>query len=75
MPGMKTLADYTVVVRPDDGTWVAYVPAIAGCHTIGDTPEEARNELEGVFEVFRDDYAQHGETLPDDVRQLVAVAG
>ncbi len=30
---MRSLHDYTVVLRPDDnGTFVAYVPAIDGCH-------------------------------------------
>jgi hypothetical protein len=33
---MKSLADYTVVVRPDDNdTFVAYVPAISGLPRFG----------------------------------------
>ncbi len=71
---MKTLEDYTVVMQPDDGTLFAWIPAIPGCYTVGDTSEEARRELEGVFAVFRDDYAEHGEHMPEDVRELVAVA-
>ena len=72
---MKSINDYTVVVAPDDGVWVAYVPAIPGCHAMGDTADEARHELEGVFKAFRDDYAASGEHLPADVKELVAVAG
>jgi predicted RNase H-like HicB family nuclease len=72
---MKTLADYTVVVMPDDGTWVAYVPAIPGCHAIGDSPEDARLELDGVFDMFQADYAESGESMPGDVKELVPVAG
>ncbi len=72
---MKTLADYTVVIMPDDGTWVAYVPAIEGCHALGASPDEARSELEGVFEMFREDFDESGEELPADVRELIPVAG
>ncbi len=38
---MSRLEDYTLVIRPDDnGTYVAYVPAIEGCHAWGQTPDE-----------------------------------
>ncbi|MEH2056295.1 MAG: type II toxin-antitoxin system HicB family antitoxin [Nostoc sp.] len=40
---MKSLKDYTTVIRPDNnGTFVAYIPAISGCHPWGQTPDEAR---------------------------------
>ena len=46
----KKLIDYTIILRPDDnGTFVAYVPAIKGCHAWGKTHEEARSELNHVF--------------------------
>ncbi len=52
----KRLEDYPVVVRPDDnGTFVAYVPAIDGCHAWGRTPEEARAELDNVFEMIAEE--------------------
>jgi predicted RNase H-like HicB family nuclease len=47
---MKRLHDHTVVIRPEDnGTFVAYVPSISGCHAWGRTPEEAQAELTNVF--------------------------
>lgn len=50
---MKRLYDYAVVIRPDDnGTFVAFVPAIPGCHAWGKTPEEAQTELLNVFEMI-----------------------
>jgi predicted RNase H-like HicB family nuclease len=50
---MKSLQDYTTVIRPDsNGTFVAYVPAIAGCHAWGSTPDEAKAELINVFEMI-----------------------
>lgn len=55
---MKSLNDYTIVTRPDDnGTFVAYVPAIAGCHAWGQTPDEAKAELVNVFEMIQEEYS------------------
>jgi predicted RNase H-like HicB family nuclease len=56
---MKSLQDYTKVIRPDDnGTFVAYVPAIPGCHAWGQTPDEARTELIYVFEMIQKEYEE-----------------
>jgi predicted RNase H-like HicB family nuclease len=60
---MARLEDYTIVIRPDDnGTFVAYVPAIQGCHAWGRTSEEARAELKLVFEMILEEYK--GEDHP-----------
>jgi len=56
---MRSLNHYTVVLRPDsNGTFVANVPAIAGCHAWGKTPGEAQVELALVFEMIRDEYRE-----------------
>ncbi len=53
---VKGIQDYTVVIRPDDNeTFVAYVPAIEGCHAWGRTPDEARAELSYVFEMIAEE--------------------
>ena len=49
---MKSLQDYTIVIRPDDNTFVAYVPAIEGCHAWGETAEAAKVELDNVFDMI-----------------------
>ncbi len=54
---MRSLENYTVVLRPDDnGTIVAYVPALPGCHTWGQTSEEAYTELSHVFDMIQDEF-------------------
>ena len=54
---MKSLQDYTVVIRPDDNnTFVAYVPAIEGCHAWGKTPEAAKAELNHLFAMILEEY-------------------
>jgi predicted RNase H-like HicB family nuclease len=65
---MKRLYDYTIILRPEDnGTFVAYVPAIASCHAWGKTPEEAQSELINVFEMIVEEYEAEGRMLPEDV--------
>ena len=69
---MRSLKNYTVVLRPDNnGTFVAYIPAIAGCHAWGQTTEEAQAELVLVFEMIRDEYREAGQELPEDVEVAV----
>ena len=72
---MRSLKNYTVVLRPDDnGTFVAYVPAIIGCHAWGQTTEEAQAELIQVFEMIREEYQGAGQELPKDVEVAVTHA-
>ncbi len=72
---MRSLNSYTVVLRPDsNGTFVAYVPAIVGCHAWGKTPEEAQAELANVFEMIRDEYREACKELPEDVEVAVSHA-
>lgn len=65
---MKRLYDYTVVLRPEDnGTFVAFVPAIPGCHAWGRTPDEAQTELLNVFDMILEEHEEEGRMLPEDV--------
>jgi len=72
---MKRLYDYTVILRPEDnGTFVAYIPAIPGCHAWGQTPEEAQAELINVFGMIQEEYEEEGGMLPADVDVLATHA-
>ncbi len=74
-PQLRSLKNYTVVLRPDDnGTFVAYVPAIAVCHAWGETIEEAQAELIQVFEMISEEYQAASEELPKDVEVAVSYA-
>jgi predicted RNase H-like HicB family nuclease len=72
---VKVLFDYQVVCHRDDtGSYVAYVPAIAGCHAVGPTPELAQQELHNVFEMISEEFTERGQPLPEDVELTVAHA-
>lgn len=73
MPG---LFDYQVVCHRDtNGSYVAYVPALPGCQAVGDSPNEAQMELENVFAMIREEYAEQGKVMPADVELTVTHAG
>jgi len=64
---MKLMTDYTIVVRPDNnGTFVAYIPAIPGCHAWGKTTDEAGAELVNVFEMIHEEYSEQKLPLPEN---------
>jgi predicted RNase H-like HicB family nuclease len=72
---LKQLDDYTFATQPDDnGTFVAHVPAIPGCHAWGPTPEEARAELVNVFEMIQEEFEHDKRPLPEDVKLTIASA-
>jgi predicted RNase H-like HicB family nuclease len=72
---MKPMTDYTIVVRPDsNGTFVAYIPAIPGCHAWGKTTDEAGAELINVFEMIREEYSEQKLPLPENVELVIAHA-
>ena len=69
---MKSLQDYTIVIRPDDNnTFVAYVPAIEGCHAWGETAAAAKAELDNVFDMRLEEYQEIGRSLPQDVELVI----
>ena len=72
---MKTLNDYTIVLSPEtNGTFVAHIPAIPGCHAWGSTAQEAREELNAVFSMICEEYIEENESLPNNLELVIAHA-
>lgn len=67
-----TLDDYKIVLyRQEDGSWVAEVPAIAGCYALMPTREDALAELRAVFEMIAAEYREKGQRLPADSTEII----
>lgn len=60
-----------VLYRQDDGSWVAEIPAIAGCYALMPTREEAMAELGRVFDMIADEYRERGIPPPEDTIEIV----
>lgn len=56
---------YTVIIEKDEeGVFVASCPALPGCHTQGDTYEEALNNLKDAITVNIAARRELGEPIP-----------
>ncbi len=65
---------YTAIItRDEDGRYVASVPALPGCHTEGDTLEEAianaREAIEACILALKD----LGRPVPEEAEQVGAI--
>jgi predicted RNase H-like HicB family nuclease len=64
--------DYkTILYRQEDGSWVAEIPALAGCYALMSTREQALAELAGVFQMIRQEYEEKGLSLPADTTEII----
>ncbi|MSQ15337.1 MAG: type II toxin-antitoxin system HicB family antitoxin [Dehalococcoidia bacterium] len=66
--------NYTIIIEPDEDEWLAYIPAVPGCYAPGDTPEEALQELDIVFEMIVEEYTDEGRPLPPDIEVEVSAS-
>jgi predicted RNase H-like HicB family nuclease len=67
-----TFENYKIVLyRQEDGSWVAEIPAIAGCYALMPTREQALEELSGVFHMVSEEYKEKGLALPADTTEIM----
>jgi len=63
---------YTVVlVREEEGGYSVSVPALAGCHTQGDTLSEALDMAKEAILAYWDGERELGKDMPPDVDEFV----
>ena len=49
-----------------EGGYVASVPALPGCHTQGETLEEAERNVKEAIALYLESLANHGEAIPEE---------
>ncbi len=55
---------FTVVIEPDEKGYHAFVPVLPGCHSFGDTVEEAKSNILEAIEVHVESMIEDGESVP-----------
>ena len=53
-----------IVEREQEGGYHAFCPALKGCHTQGDTLDEALANVREAIEAYLESLRAHGESLP-----------
>jgi antitoxin HicB len=60
--------EFTVVIeRDEDGAYIAICPVLPGCHTAGDTEEEARELIRDAIRLHVEYLLERGEPIPQEV--------
>lgn len=53
-----------------EGGYVAFVPALPGCHTQGETLEETERNVKEAITLYLESLAAHGEPIPEEGRSF-----
>jgi predicted RNase H-like HicB family nuclease len=61
-----TSRTYTLSIELHNDRYVAYFPALPGCHTWAESYEAAVRNAEAALELYLETLAAHGDPLPDD---------
>jgi predicted RNase H-like HicB family nuclease len=48
------------------GGYVAFVPALPGCHTQGESLEEAERNVKEAIALYLESLLAHGESIPEE---------
>lgn len=58
---------FTVILeREEEGGYHAFCPTLKGCHTQGDTLDEALANVREAIEAYLESLRAHGEALPEE---------
>ena len=65
--GMSAIMGYTAILEQEtDGGYVAFVPALPGCMTQGDTREEVIRNIREAIELYLEDCVAAGDPIPTE---------
>lgn len=55
---------FTIVIEPDEQGYHAFVPSLQGCHSFGETLDEAKQNISEAIELHLESMVEDGETIP-----------
>ena len=65
------ILSYTVIYEEAlEGGYIAYVPALTGCHTQGETIEETEDNVREAITLYLESLEAHQEDIPKEPRIL-----
>jgi predicted RNase H-like HicB family nuclease len=57
-----------IVYQDEDGVWIADVPSLPGCHSDGETREQAIENVKEAIALYLESMQASGEEIPEDPR-------
>ena len=74
MKTSKKIYSYSVLYEADpDGGYVAFAPALPGCHTQGDTLEEAEKNIAEAIELYLECLVADKESIPEESKSFYGI--
>ena len=68
---VPTTFSYSVFYeQAPEGGYVAFVPALPGCHTQGETLEETEANVKEAVALYLESLNAHGEAIPEERRSF-----
>ena len=65
---------YTIILeREPDGGFHAYCPTLKGCHSQGDSLDEAIDNIREAIEIYLESVEAHGEPIPQEYLLITPV--
>ena len=59
--------NYTIIFeKEDDGGYHVFCPTLKGCHSQGDTYDEALTNIQDAIKIYLDSLIAHNEPIPDE---------
>ena len=68
---IKKIYSYSVFYETTpEGGYVAFVPALAGCHSQGETLEETEKNIKEAIELYLESLIAHKESIPEEIKSF-----
>lgn len=64
---------HVLLYTDEDGVWIAEVPSLPGCHSDGQTREEAIENIKEAIALWIEDAKAHEEEVPEDYRNCTLI--
>jgi predicted RNase H-like HicB family nuclease len=61
---MKIIEFLVILEQDEDGTYIASVPDLPGCHTQGDTIEEVKYNIKEAIELYLEVKPEMADNMP-----------
>ncbi len=63
----KKVYNYTVIFeKEEDGGYHVFCPALSGCHTQGETYDDAMKNIEDAIKLYIESLRAHHEPIPEE---------
>ncbi len=68
--GTRILSYSVFYEQAPEGGYVAFVPALPGCHTQGESLEETEANVKEAVALYLESLTAHGEAIPEERRSF-----